>query len=656
MRVKDIDGTFSRIDHPQSLRGNVKIYDDDHRDYTSSTTTNDKKKRRRNERFEFSFILEDVPNNDDDEKEGSISSPGGTNCIQVAFSKTRLSDVDFSDWMNICTFGRKLITLQNVSVEPCIDSDSDSEYETEDESISCCHPYRIIIDKDSLVQVDDVLYDLEYVEPKQQLVTKKKKPGYVYTKISEIHNDGTYNIYGVVCDYKTRRKTDMRTFTMTLKVIDESSTASTASVGFLLVTINHNNEKNVSNCHCVGQIFRCHRLVVKKTKYGYQGNAGPGFDYFFINSTLDQPVPDDLLYKKSFSEEDFTRITELKTFSNHFFTQSFDVVKHIPVIASEQQYLRDLAGVKNRASMVDVGFFMDVVCRVEEWNNDGGLVLLLTVDDLTSKAKVSIKSNEVIDYLEQEVKYIFNENRQVWVKLRNVQCPPITEWADGSYVPLGLFNGSVVILPQKHFYITRCLEKSRNHNALPPSTTAIVSSHASLKGQDYIEHLSPIITITTKVDYSQAPITPLSEIIHNPVIPYKYRTRAKVVDYYPKQIEEFTRPNKIPQTPSSSSILQEYRYLFQIKLVDETGSNALTLFLFDKEAEYFLQIAPCNLHENTTTKRLIEKKITELIQSSDLKDFCLLSYRVPPTSSVEASANGNSNTRFSIFGTMLCEL
>ncbi|KAG2374428.1 hypothetical protein C9374_010712 [Naegleria lovaniensis] len=649
MRAKDIDGTFSRITHPQSLRGYVKLADDPcHRDHNHSTANN--KKRTRNDRFEFSFILEDGPNDDDHDnrKEGSTSSLGETNCIQVSFSKVRLSDVDFSDWISICTFGRKLITLQNVSIEPCIDdSDSDSEYEIEEESISCCHPYRIVIDKDSLVQVDDVVYDLECVEPKQQIAKKKKKPDYIYTKISEIQSDGTYNIYGVVCDYKTRRKTDMKTFTITLKIIDESSTVQNASVDSLLVTINYNNEKNICNCHCVGQLFRCHRLVVKKSKYGYQGNAGPGFDYFFMSSAIDQPVPDDLLYKKSFSEEDFTRITELKNFSNHFFSQSFDVVKHIPVIASEQRYLRDLAEAKTRASTVDVGFFLDVVCKVEEWESDGGDSLLLTVDDLSAKAKVAIKSNEVIDYLEQEVKYIFNENREVWVKLRNVHCPPIAEWADGRYVPLRLFNGSVVILPQKHFYISRCLEKSKNNVLQQPSTE---NRLCPAGGQGNIESIISTTTTTTKIDYSQAPITPLSEIIHNTIIPFKYRTRAKVVDYFPKQIEEFTRPS----SQASSSTLQEYRYLFQIKLVDETGSNSLPLFLFDKEAEYFLQLAPCNLHENTTTKRLIEKKITELIQSNDLKDFCLLSYRVAPSS--HASTNSNQCTRFSVFGTMLCEL
>ena len=612
MKVNEVDGTFSHISESNPLKGFVFL--------PSGLSKRNSKKRKGNSSNElFSFYLE--------EKETSAEKYL-SRYIEVVFYKTRISNSSFEDWIQQAQ--SKELTLFNVTVESCIDDDSpESGSESDGDGEYLYHPYKIMVDKDSSVLVGDALLPLEAATDIVQNASKKVKKPYMYTKIADIKSEGTYNVYGVVYDYKNKRKLDSSLCSTTFRLIDETCTSPGNIDESLLVTINMPNEQSVINCHHAGQLVRCHRLNVKKERFGKQGNPGPGFDCILLNSTPKEEIPDDLLNRKTFTAEDFQRIEELRDFSQKFFSQSFDQVSGIRLVNFEQKYLKTIENIRETAATATTLFYADIICRVDEIIlNDQSLVI--TVSDGTGVATVSIKVPEIIDYIAKEVKYMFTES-DTYIKLRNVSCGPQKDWANPNIVSLRMFYGSVVLLPQNHFYVTRL------KNSLPSISKQRNEPRQIPVGNG--AEITPLpAQVVTKVDFSGAIISTVQEVASCNKVPFKYRTRAKVIDYFPKNIEEFCKA-----IPNSNSH-QEYKYLFQIKLLDEATNTSLIVFVVDKDAEYFLQVPASNLVENTVSKQIIEKKIQKLLSPNSVADICLVAYH-----------GKSSEVRFNLFGTTILD-
>jgi hypothetical protein len=149
------------------------------------------------------------------------------------------------------------------------------------------------------------------------------------------------------------------------------------------------------------------------------------------------------------------------------------------------------------------------------------------------------------------------------------------------------------------------------------------------------------------------PITSLEAIQNSKRVPNKYHCIAFVTSCWPSDIEKLTKLQQVGDK-------YEYVYSFVLRLQDFSGT--IDVIVHGKDAEKFLRpIAPSDFSKSTPSKKILERKISALIQSRKLVHFCIKSYQVkqkqhPPEQSASQSAKEEQNImeiRYRLFDTIL---
>ncbi|KAL9649325.1 hypothetical protein ABK040_014627 [Willaertia magna] len=700
--------------------------------------------------------------------------------------------ISFFEWIKINQF--KKINLFNIKVElnnhstthstfnnnddddDFTTTDSEEEMSEEDNDVMMRrmnkkemdkHPYKLIIDKDSKIVIDNYNYTLmpygfttaneelkrvinantlfidnsnnnnntinssnttinsnsnntiNTINSNYRMNKKRKSFKYNYTLISNL-TQGIHYIYGIVINYKNRKKLNTGHYSNTFVIIDESccyyNTTTTTNIDNnqslqcnsqpLSITINLPIEESVPNFKYVGQIIRLHRINIKTFHGQLQGQVSPGFDYLIIDNNLDI---NNILQKKSFDMNfDLKRIDELQSFSKLFLSSFTDNLLNdnrnddgnlnkidkidslqkqlsINTITFEKVIDKSKLLIDNYLSNdLKKSLFFDIVCKItkleiinnkEEEENDITFYYLYLTDGIFNGI-IKIYLSNIIDYLNKEINLekLLNNNtindntiNEIWIKLRNVTTYKRSEWINQYLITLGFTQySSIMFLQNNHYEINHLKSIYSNNNNLNNNidtyyyhnnTNLLNTNLNNTNLNNEIVNNNEMI-IGSKVFYENAPFTTIMEIIQNSnplnnkqlnnkiMIPYKYRSKVKVIDYFPKQYENFTYLKN-----------NEYKYLFQLKLIDynvnnntiqnnntivkytttkknttninttnNNNNNTIIVFLYEKEGENFLQIPPCNLKENDVSKNLIKKKMEKLMNNNLILDICLVSY------------------------------
>ncbi|KAF4133946.1 hypothetical protein GN958_ATG07350 [Phytophthora infestans] len=156
--------------------------------------------------------------------------------------------------------------------------------------------------------------------------------------------------------------------------------------------------------------------------------------------------------------------------------------------------------------------------------------------------------------------------------------------------------------------------------------------------------LRPVQVITVIPDRIQKniPVTPLREILSSSQAPRKFHCCARVRSIWPSDIEKICKP--------TSGNTSEFIYSFALTVEQE--SESMNIIVYGKDAEHFLHgIPPCDLSRSTSSKNLLEKRLTALLKASNALHWCIKSYSVslPPG----LAAGPGTAVRYRLFDTLL---
>ncbi|KAF0359584.1 telomere-binding alpha subunit central domain protein [Gigaspora margarita] len=173
--------------------------------------------------------------------------------------------------------------------------------------------------------------------------------------------------------------------------------------------------------------------------------------------------------------------------------------------------------------------------------------------------------------------------------------------------------------------------------------------------------------ITSIIDCRVKP-TPISDILKSNEAPYKFFTRGRIFDYYPRDIEFFVQPycvdcddiihseteniKEIKKCPNSTNSPHTITFVYDFFLLfeDGLGTTLPTLVSGPDAARFLKQILPANVMQNETSRQtllnLTRKLLGNIIdhnEPTDFFDFCVEAYRPP----------GNSEILYKLVNTVL---
>ena len=198
----------------------------------------------------------------------------------------------------------------------------------------------------------------------------------------------------------------------------------------------------------------------------------------------------------------------------------------------------------------------------------------------------------------------------------------------------------------------RCADRSQREQKTavdPPPGILVAHMHAQYPNLV----AKPIVATSVTSAAYDMPFTCLRRILRAAAVPASYRVHAKLVDYWPRNLEEACVAMQsvdekakesdksddeeeetifLTQAPFEESdkdedneIKVDFQYLLVLRLEDRTGS--LDCIVSGEEARaFFPGCPPCDLAMNNCTRDVIESKLAGLLKPESWIDACIVSY------------------------------
>jgi hypothetical protein len=492
----------------------------------------------------------------------------------------------------------------------------------EEDDDLCHHPYCLIVTQQSvIIRNGEIINGIVSASTAQKYTTRAppthRPTEYTYTPLKDVQVGQTLNIYGVIIDYTNIRPTKGTDLMRTLTIVDESKKPIT------LMLMRRNGMCEVSH---VGQIYRAHRVKFESFQNQMQGQCGHGYDDLVLSNVVGEMIDPVVIQNKTFMASDRERVEQLRNWSHEFLkTQECN---------TSRQYSKSISTIWNMLSY-SAAVYGDITCKIVNINTSTQTVILQVWDGSMPNqinANITITPAHVIELVTRQNS---NVKPGTWIKLRNAY---IKQWGnidpgddDMDAPPINILNvmtndkSSIVVLPEYHHDVQQIL------------------SDAVVTNDTEEEPVLKVVTqnvVVTQTSFPKAPTSTIRFVQNDAKKPCKYRIKASVVEHFPRDIREFTRPicpecsrglTRQLECKLCSQVVPKddvkYQYMFQLMLKDETGM--LPTFVFNEEAETLLCDLPaCNLFdsENETTLNALKKRLEVLTNELSSVDLCLYAY------------------------------
>eukprot|EP01102_Stenamoeba_stenopodia_P014523 TRINITY_DN4831_c0_g1_i1.p1 TRINITY_DN4831_c0_g1~~TRINITY_DN4831_c0_g1_i1.p1 ORF type:complete len:646 (-),score=142.65 TRINITY_DN4831_c0_g1_i1:30-1967(-) len=510
---------------------------------------------------------------------------------------------------------------------------------------------------------------------------------YVTLAEAEKHVGDYVNLFGVVAEYWNAKPTAASDQIFKVTLADPSRPTSDTGMSFNIFA----PEAHVPRVHKTGDVLRLHR--VKIDSYGGKacgvGSMRSGMSWVVATFPEgdDPPSPgissgeykEDIHdgYKKCYtskqvtwSDEDHQTVIRLR----RWFMETVESDPEQEALFAKKQFQKSV-------SQFSPDTFVDVVCMLisgpHMGANEHGASISGWVWDGTRN--VDVRLPEVSDFIErnkefgdittltneeqQRVRHLRVSNRDgraasasfgsvirfvafephisrlsilkpgSWIKFRNVRVSSVMD------------DHGVQLFPSKDSE-TRFLAKS------DPSVVAVINNYIHLYDEVYLKEeqqkkLARIQqlkeqALVTSVDHPNAPISTLREI-KNAIEPtMKYRSRVRCTGYWPRNIEDFTKPictrckfqlespaQRNCDRCGASFTTPDWVYQFQILVIDESINDPFPIILYgDNATKLFGEINATNLSTRREVRDSIASIMERLTTPGAWVDCCIKSYYV----------------------------
>ncbi|PRP82196.1 hypothetical protein PROFUN_10405 [Planoprotostelium fungivorum] len=520
----------------------------------------------------------------------------------------------------------------------------------------------------------DVAQDNEHVKKQRSeyhapIQLARESSDYQYTALRDLQIGTSAHVYGVVSAIQAPKKSIRgQDYVMTLTLCDPSYP------GGMLINIFEPDESKFPAITSPGDIFRAHRMVVNNYNGKLQGLCSRKFRYAALVIGRYDGIPSITSERCTFVEEDLERIQSLKLWweglgkkSSYLQTvkanESDTFVNRNPVERTVNQAPARLT----LGEVVEPDVDCEIICQVvhisEVIGNAPTQRIKLSVWDgtgtkptsgqLTTPIPLHYSPASPFGFL--AVVILWNEalfpvfldgsvTAGRWVHLKGVQtkmylgCLELKMSSQSELLPLEPTDERVEKLIDE--YKTRCeilLEEAEP--AEPVQSAKSPQSTKSVQPPQPAQIVEPEEVFVTTTTHDDMPITSIREILSHQRVG-KYRCKAKVLSYLPRDLKKFTKPFCTKCQKSSGQlfteegdvncehcgdIISEAVWVFQLKLRDETG-DMMVIGYKHNATSLFHGLPPSNLRKSNVTLDLLKKKMDQLMRENVLVDCCISSY------------------------------
>ncbi|XP_072178113.1 uncharacterized protein [Diadema setosum] len=405
---------------------------------------------------------------------------------------------------------------------------------------------------------------------------KKELRTYTYTPLAEVKEANSIDVYGVVKFFKPPYKTKGPDYCMLLTIVDPSVDSEEHGLKCVLFK---QEVRELPNVHRIGDIVRLHRLKVKKFGANYQGIKGNGFSCLVFDGKPGTPIePRSSSPGFTFSDEDKKKVEELRKwavqqtaipFSSKTWTLSQIVAKEyfdlicqvvaVAIIPSESCVLLKVwDGTKCKwpvrcldVSQVQVKWDTELACRAE------GLMVDVALYDNHMVAGQQLKPGD-------------------FVRLYNLHAAPYTPppATIPTMIELVLHRGTsygrgLATIAEWEEDVrsikNKMLEVTKNHSSIAQPNSSPINGQPSPTSDMDLDWLDvamldnaeaqprSVSNAPESLDSDQEPrcmqksasvitanydtrFSTLQQVLDSSIV---FRTKARVVDYQPRAVEEF---------------------------------------------------------------------------------------------------------------------
>ncbi|KAK1948515.1 Protection of telomeres protein 1 [Phytophthora citrophthora] len=509
-----------------------------------------------------------------------------------------------------------------------------------------------------LPESDQLVYLPPRIKPKNGKRTLDKatvsSPAYRYSSLSELV-DGYADIYGVVINMTLPKKTNGRDLCMTVSVTDETCPTREKAIP---INIFYPTIEKMPKITCVGDIIRFHKVKIQRYQDNIQGLCMSKATRHLVlrestGGKLEQLTSSDTW---TFELSDEKRARQLIKWSR---TSMMEDTTLPPGCEQAPKLLSELKSVEGFVDLVVRVLYLDdsdEPVRLIVWDGSGNAadsdpLILQTLEDKNVRVPAKGLLKEVVMSscwsLVRDMGFV--KGILTWCRFRNLAVA-INEPVPGAPVVPGRLEilrfregTSIMLMPD---FTLDVQHRIALLNGTPVASTQ-ETTHAKPQppSQSHKPTTSLPVVVTTLIpDHIQnkIPVTPLREILNSSKSPRKFHCLARVRSIWPTDIEKICKPR-----PDNSS---EFQYSFALTI--EEGNDSLNIIVYGKDAEHFLHgIPPCDLTKSTSSKTLLEKRLTALLKSFNAFHWCIKSYSVslPPGH----SAGPRTAVRYRLFETLL---
>ncbi|KAG7391247.1 hypothetical protein PHYPSEUDO_005608 [Phytophthora pseudosyringae] len=490
---------------------------------------------------------------------------------------------------------------------------------------------------------------------------KVTSPAYRYSPLSELV-DGYADIYGVVVNMTLPKKTGGRDFCMTVSVTDESCPTREKAIQ---INIFYPTVAQMPKIKYVGDIIRFHKVKIQLFQDKIQGVSLPRATRHLVLRESESTKLEQLTYSETwtFEPSDEERTRKLIKWSQTSLAEDITLPHgclHAPKLLAELKFAEGFIDLVVRVLHLDD---RDEPIRLIVWDGSGNAAesdqaLVCVLRDKGAVVPAYGLLKEVIMSscwpVVREMGFV-DRMFTHWCRFRNLAVG-IDEPIPGAPIAPGRREilrfrevTSFVLMPEYAFDVQLRLSSLNgptgvtNANRIPTrARTPAETQHPSPSQSPTTASLVEVTTVIPERIQKHVPVTSLREILSSPQTPRKFHFCARARSIWPTDFEKICKPK-----PGNRG---EFMYSFALTV--EEGNDSLNIIVYGKDAENFLHdIPPCDLGKSTSSKTLLEKRLTALLKSPNAFHWCIKAYSIslPPG----RSAGPATAVRYRLFDTLL---
>ncbi|TMW60713.1 hypothetical protein Poli38472_000755 [Pythium oligandrum] len=485
-------------------------------------------------------------------------------------------------------------------------------------------------------------------------VTAASSSSYSYTNLAELI-PGFANFYGVVVNMSLPKHSEGRDYYMGVYLVDESCPKRSEAIQVMVFYPSFDQMPKLLH---VGDIIRFHKARITRYQDRIQGVCTSRASRYLVMRESPNGKPDLQTCSASWTFEDFDiqRFNQLTIWWKEALPKDTTLPPSCPQpprMIGDMQFAESFVDILVRVLHIQLPDQDSAAARLVVWDGSGDSSECLDLYERlrTQRDAAFVPEKGLLMEIFVDSCWVVIEHmgflprlKTQWCRFRNLAVSTETGTGGKAWFELHFREvSSLVLVPESVTDVqTRlCLQ------GIDPQEMVYAADHEEVQpppeSEQHMEGEPALPSVTTQIPQRIADkiaVTSIQNILSGSKVPHKYHCLAHVVRVWPSDYQKLTKVQ--------DATTQSYVYSFVLRLADSSGE--LDVIVHGSDAEHFFHgIPPCDLTKHTSSRALLEKRLTALCEAKDPLHWCVKAYHVAS----QSSESDKRPVRYRLFDTLL---